>query len=276
MEVETPCLESYPQIAVGVDLMRVGERYLRSSPEYAMKRLLAAGSGDIYQLAKVFRADEYGVCHNPEFTMLEWYRLNWDYRRLADETVDLISALISPYLTLQAARFLSCQEVFHRYLGLDLASCDERALLVLCHELGFASCQNKNDAFGFLADEIARLHFSGNQLTILYDYPAQQAQLAKLGKSAERYEVYLGRLELANGYSELNDAEACERRLHDENAMRMQAGKHALPLSRPLLSALRAGMPDCAGASVGIDRLLMCLNGQDRVAETMAFDWGCA
>ena len=276
MEVETPCLESYPAIAVGVDSMQAEKRYLRHSPEYAMKRLLAAGSGDIYQIAKVFRAGEYGRWHNPEFTMLEWYRLGWDYHQLANETLDLLSTLIAPHRSMQKPRLLSCQEAFADYLKLDLAHCDRPRLLARCRELGFSSCPSENDAFNFLVDEIARHHFAEDQLTVLYNYPAYQAQLAKLNHHAERYEIYLGRVELANGYSELNDAALCEQRLRNENAMRMQAGKHALPLSRPLLAALQAGLPDCAGVSVGVDRLLMCLSGHQQLSATMAFAWDCA
>ena len=273
MEVETPCLESSPALAAGIDVMRCGQRYLRSSPEYAMKRLLAAGSGDIYQLAKVFRGGECGRAHNPEFTMLEWYRIHWNYRQLANETVDLLNSLSAPYRTMRAARFISCQEAFSHYFGLDALRGDKRALLARCHELGFASCDNDYDAFNFLADELARRHFSDDQFTVLYDYPAQQAQLAKAGSSAERYEIYLGAVELANGCSELSDSDACERRLRNENALRARAGKRALPLDHALLDALRDGLADCAGVSLGVDRLLMCLSGQHHVAAGMAFAW---
>ena len=181
--------------------------------------------------------------------------------------------LFAPHLDLQAPRFVSCAEIFDHHLGLDLFADDERALQARCHELGFASCQDKNDAFDFLIDEVTRQYFSGDRFTVLDGYPPQQAQLARSGATAERFEVYLGSVELANGYSELTDAKVCEQRLRDENARRLAVGRQALPVSKALLAAVQAGLPDCAGVSVGLDRILMCLGGKDQIADTMAFAW---
>ena len=255
-------------------------RWLRTSPEYAMKRLLAAGVGDCYELGRVFRDGEAGVRHNPEFTMLEWYRVGWDHQRLVDETAELVRMALA-----LVERDASLQRIAYRYLyrgrlGLDpfLASDEE-----LRNALGDVAI----DPEGLVRDDwldllmIHRLQPAFDPATLLsvHDWPESQAALARLRDTgegfavAERFELYLGPVELANGYHELLDAMEQRERFARDQRVRAGRGQVQPPLDERFLDALAHGLPQCAGVALGVDRLLMVMLGTDRIAEVLAFDF---
>lgn len=274
LEVETPCLESAPASDPHIEPIVAGGRYLRASPEFAMKRLLAAGSGDVYQLGKVFREDEVSTLHSPEFTMLEWYRCGWDYRRLMDEADELLHVLFDLRRRLPESEFIWCRDIFNDALALDPWRAGDGELIARARAFGFAACGSRADAFDFLMDEIARTCFDDDRLTFVAGYPPEHALLARVTKGvAERFEAYFGAVELVNGYTELTDAAECRRRFASDNAVRTGAGKPVRAVSEALLDAFEQGLPDCAGASLGMDRALMCIADADSVAATLAFAW---
>lgn len=274
LEVETPWLESVPASDPYIEPFPVGGRYLRSSPEFLMKRLLAVCDEDIYQVGKVFRRRETGLLHNPEFTMLEWYRQGWDYRRLMSETDDLLRRLFSLRRSLPDSGFRSYRDVFVDALGIDPWTDDAGLFIARARKLGFTASCEYGAALDFLMDTVARADFPRDRLTFIYDYPPQQAALARVrGQVAERFEVYSGHVELVNGYTELVDADECRRRFVDDNETCVRIGKSPRAISEALIDVLRRGLPDCAGASLGIDRVLMLISGTDSVASTLSFDW---
>ncbi len=291
LEVETPVLSctgnTDPNIA-SFSLQFSGRcdgaprtRWLRTSPEFALKRLLASGIGDCYELGRVFRDGEAGGRHNPEFTMLEWYRLGWDHQRLIDEAVALVQAALALCGRDAQLQRSSFRELYRTRLGLDpfRAGIDE-----LRHALGDVQIDpqglGRDDWLDLLMTHRLQPEFPVNQLLALYDYPASQCALARIRAGdggdppvAERFELYLGPLELANGYHELGDAvEQCARFQRDVER-RQTRGLVAPPLDEQLLSALAHGLPDCAGVALGVDRLLMAMIGSDRIADVLAFDF---
>ena len=308
LEVETPLLARHgvtdPHLhSLGVEVRYPGiegskRLFLQTSPEFAMKRLLAAGSGPIYQISKAFRDDEAGRFHNPEFTMLEWYRPGFDQHRLMDEMDELLAA------TLDAgpAERLTYREAFRIQARVDPLTASPRELESAARDAGIevsGSGPNADSAdAGAAGGEMTGddlLHLLSSHLvephlgrtvdgrgrprpTFLFDYPASQAALARVRAGsrdepavAERFEVYLGGVELANGFHELADAEEqAERFLGDLEERR----RRGLPEPEPdprLLAALRHGLPDCAGVALGIDRLLMLATGAEHIREVLAF-----
>ena len=258
-------------------------RWLRTSPEYALKRLLAAGAGDCYELGRVFRDGEAGGRHNPEFTMLEWYRVGWDHRRLAGETAELVRAALA--LVGRDARLeeTTYRELYRTRLGLDpfLASEDElRAALgdVVVDPQGLV----RDDWLDLLMTHRLQPGFDPAVMLAVHDWPATQCALARLRRGddgiavAERFELYLGPVELANGYHELTDA--AEQRARFERDLAVRAGRGAMqpPLDEAFLAALAHGLPACAGVALGVDRLLMAMLGTDRIADVLAFDFAHA
>jgi len=255
-------------------------RWLRTSPEYALKRLLAAGVGDCYELGRVFRDGEAGGRHNPEFTMLEWYRVGWDHRRLAGETAELVRVALA--LAGRDARLeeTTYRELYRTRLGLDpfLASEDElRAALgdVAVDPRGLV----RDDWLDLLMTHRLQPGFDPAVMLAVHDWPATQCALARLRRGddgiavAERFELYLGPVELANGYHELTDA--AEQRARFERDLAVRAGRGAMqpPLDEAFLAALAHGLPECAGVALGVDRLLMAMLGTDRIADVLAFDF---
>lgn len=245
-----------------------------------MKRLLVAGSGCIYQIARVFRDGEAGRRHHPEFTLLEWYRVGFDHHRLMDEVVELVSELLTDRLLLAAPEWLSYREVFERYLDLDphrvtvaeLATCAECLEVPIPPGMPMADVDPWLD---LLLTHCIEPHLGQGRLCFVYDYPASQAALARLRPGdplvAERFELYLNGIELANGFHELSDAAEQRRRFEAENGMRRIQGLPAMPVDEGLLAALEAGLPACAGVALGFDRLVMLTAGKDALAEVLAF-----
>ncbi|QKT02866.1 EF-P lysine aminoacylase GenX [Ectothiorhodospiraceae bacterium 2226] len=254
-----------------------GRLYLQTSPEYHMKRLLAAGSGPIYQVCKVFRDGEAGRLHNPEFTLLEWYRPGFDHHRLMDEVRDLVRALLGP---LDEER-MTYRAAFQRALDLDplQAPAAELAATAAAQGIrvqGLEPTETARDAWlDLLLTHCVEPTLGRDTLTFLYEYPASQAALARLAphdpRVAERFELYLHGVELANGFHELADAEEQGRRFAADNAARAAAGLPRVEPDERLLTALRAGLGDCAGVALGVDRLLMLAVGARALEEVVAF-----
>lgn len=283
LEVETPVLSAAavtdPQIeslATEVQGLR-GRFYLGTSPEFAMKRMLAAGYGDLYQIARVFRDGERGRWHNPEFTLLEWYRVGFDDAQLMDEVEALLARLLAPSRVLERAERLSYAEALRRYAEVDAHAASTETLATAAARYGIA-CEGSLDRDGLL-DLLMALRV-GPQLGVerpcfLCDYPASQAALARLKpgtpKVAARFELYVDGLEIANGFHELADAHEQRRRFEADQATRRARGQRETPIDERLLAALTAGLPDCAGVALGFDRLVAVATGARSLAEVMAF-----
>ncbi|WP_454830565.1 EF-P lysine aminoacylase EpmA [Pseudoxanthomonas wuyuanensis] len=292
LEVETPILSQAgntdPNIASfslefgGHADAGARQRWLRTSPEFPLKRLLAAGLGDCYELGRVFRDGEAGGRHNPEFTMLEWYRIGWDHQRLIGECAALLADALALVGRTAPLSRISYRDLYHRRLGID----PMRAPL---EQLQAALGDIRIDPQGLLRDDWLDLlmthrlqpEFASGQLLAVYDYPASQCALARLRddgdlRVAERFELYLGPLELANGYHELADAREQRARFLGDIDMRRARGAAAPAVDESLLAALDADFPDCAGVALGTDRLLMAMLDTARIADTLAFDFSRA
>ena len=276
LEVETPIIESAATTDPHIQSFQLPEGFLRSSPEIAMKRLLASGTGDIYQLAKVFRQGEVGSLHNPEFTMLEWYRLGWDYRLLMKEVDALLQELFSLKHNLVPSLYIDCIELFQSEYQIDLLSPERDGALLKQAERGnLRGCDAADQAFDFLLNTTMRQNFSHADLVFIHRYPNFNPLLAEVDEQGlvQRFEVYWRGTELANGYSELIDLEECRRRFEVDNQQRKQQQKMPIPGSQHLLAALSQGLPPCSGVAVGVDRCLLCLSGVPTIAKTLAFAW---
>ncbi len=254
--------------------------YLHTSPEFPMKRLLAAGSGPIYQIAKAFRNGEAGRRHNPEFTLLEWYRPGFDHHQLMDEAAELVTALLSDCLPLSASERLSYREVFLRHLKLDPHRATVEILAACAEAQGLFPPPNMpgddpNPWLDLLLSHGIEPKLGQGQLTFIYDYPAAQAALAQIRPGdpplAERFELYVNGIELANGFHELGDPDEQRRRFKLDNQARAAQGLPAVTIDERLLAALAAGLPDCAGVALGFDRLLMIAAGKSSLQEVIAF-----
>lgn len=249
--------------------------FLQTSPEYPMKRLLAAGSGAIYQLAKVFRNGELGDRHNPEFTLLEWYRPGFDDARLMDEVAELVGAVLA--IDPAGVQRLSYRDAFLRYLNIDPFQASLAELQALaCQHLDLQFDDERRDAWlELLMSHLIEPHLRA--ATFIVDYPASQAALARVALDGEgnavarRFELYVEGLELCNGYYELTDADEQQRRFAADSECRRQRQLPDHPADQRLLAALGAGMPDCAGVALGVDRLLMLACQCERLEQVLAF-----
>ena len=258
-------------------------RWLRTSPEYPLKRLLAAGFGDCYELGRVFRDGEAGGRHNPEFTMLEWYRLGWDHHRLVEETAELIQlalTLVDRSATLERVRY---RDLYRRELDLDPMTASDGSLRDALGDVVIdPSGLTRDDWLDLLMTHRLQPAFPVDRMTAVVDYPASQCALARVAPDedgvpvAQRFELYLGPLELANGYHELADAAEQGARFDRDRALRGSREDAVPPRDERLLEALASGFPDCAGVALGVDRLLMAMLGADRIADVLAFDFARA
>ncbi len=283
LEVETPILSaaavSDPQIeSLATEVAGLpGRRYLGTSPEFPMKRLLAAGSGDIYQIGKVFRDGERGRWHNPEFTMIEWYRLGFDDHALMSEVEALAGHLLAPQRALPPAERLTYAEALRRHAGVDAHRASEAQLDEAARRAGVA-CEGDLDRdakLDLLMGLVVGPKLGRGRPCFVCDYPASQAALARLKQDeppvAARFEFYLDGIELANGFHELANAGEQRARFLGDLAARDRMGRPGRPLDERLLAALAAGMPDCAGVALGFDRLVAIGLGASRLDEAMAF-----
>ena len=255
-------------------------RWLRTSPEYPLKRLLAAGVGDCYELGRVFRNGEAGGRHNPEFTMLEWYRVGWDHRRLAEETVTLVQRALSLVGREASVHVTGYRQLFLETVGVDPLTASESVLRVALGDVAVdPRGLVRDDWLDLLMTHRIQPDFAQEHITVVHDWPASQCALARIRPGdppvAERFELYLGVYEVANGYHELNDAHEQRQRFERDNRVRVQRGLPPLPLDERLLEALH-GLPDCAGVAVGVDRLLMALCATSKIADVLTFDFAQA
>ena len=259
-------------------------RWLRTSPEYPLKRLLAADFGDCYELGRVFRDGEAGGRHNPEFTMLEWYRIGWDHRQLIHETAALVNTALALVGRKAALKQVSYHALYREQLGINAATASVEDLRAALGDVVIdPSGLTRDDWLDLLMTHRLQPSFPTDQLLALYDYPASQCALARIRESsadgapvAERFELYLGPLELANGYHELADAAEQGARFDRDLQRRVERNDVQPPRDENLLAALSAGFPACAGVALGMDRLMMAMLGTTRIADVLAFDFARA
>ncbi|MEY8712709.1 elongation factor P lysine(34) lysyltransferase [Mangrovibacter phragmitis] len=285
LEVETPCMSQatvtdvhlvpFETRFVGPGHSQGMNLYLMTSPEYHMKRLLAAGCGPVYQLCRSFRNEEMGRYHNPEFTMLEWYRPCYDMYRLMNEVDDLLQQV----LECSPAESLSYQQAFQRHLEIDPLSADKQQLREVAARLDLSNIADTEEDRDTLLQLLFAMgvepHIGKDKPTFVYHFPASQAALAQIStedhRVAERFEVYFRGVELANGFHELTDAGEQQQRFEQDNRKRAAKGLPQQPVDVNLLEALKAGMPDCSGVALGVDRLVMLALKAESLSEVMAF-----
>ena len=267
---------------------RAVELFLQTSPEFGMKRLLAAGATAIYQVARSFRNGEVGRLHNPEFTLVEWYRAGDSHHDQMDFTESLVADFFetASELRSQPQRIerpferLTYENAFHRHTGQRVLDLTPVELQKLARSRGVAAppglaADDRDGWLNLLLAELVEPHLGLGRPVFLYDYPASQGALARRRpddpRVAERFELYVDRVELANGYHELLDAAELRSRIQEQSAVRRREGRRDLPGESRLLAAMESGLPACAGVALGFDRLLMTAVGATSLAEVMAF-----
>lgn len=281
LEVETPTLSraavtDVHLASVPAEVAGLGRMFLHTSPEYAMKRLLAAGLGDCYQICRVYRDGEFGRIHNPEFTMVEWYRVGFGVAALMDEVEAVVEAALAPHRPLGPFERVTYREAVRRAAGIDpaCASATDLAAALAAHGIETPPA-GRDELLDLLVATVVGPALGRAGGTFVYGYPASQAALARLDPSdpsvAERFELYLDGVELANGFHELSDPREQRARFAADLAERARRGLPAPPLDERFLAALEAGLPDCAGVALGFDRLVMAGLGLGSLAEALAF-----
>lgn len=288
LEVETPALSaaaatdphlhSFTVRAAFAD-SRVALRYLHTSPEFPMKRLLAVGSGSIYQICKVFRDAEVGRLHNPEFTLVEWYRVGFGYHELMDEVAALVAESLEGFRALAPTEKLTFRDVFVRATSIDPHGATTEEMIDLARARGIVtaglSADDRDGWRDLLLTQLVEPELGNGRLTFVYDYPAAAAALARIRPGeppvAERFELYLDGIELANGFQELTDPREQRRRFEEDARTRKQRGLPVVPMDDRLIGALTHGLPPSSGVALGFDRLVMTAARTASVAETLAF-----
>ncbi len=283
LEVDCPALSQAAPIDAHIDVMHIAmgkeTGYLHTSPEYGMKRLLSEGIGDIYQLSHVFRREECGRLHNPEFMMAEWYRVGFSFDALIDETIDFIRLFIRDPLI----RTYTYREALKKYTGIDYVTITRKELgaktLALIPHLPSAALEwNKDTLLNCLMSFVVEPQLSEDEFSIIKYFPASQAALSQTTaidqeRVAKRFEIYYKGIELANGYHELTCPLEQRRRFIASNECRLNSGKEALPIDENLIKALERGLPDCCGVAVGFDRLMLLRHNKDHLEEILPFSW---
>ena len=290
LEVETPILSQGISLDAHIDIFKTSfrsshspgaqsiEYYLQTSPEYHMKRLLALGFPDIYQIIKVFRNGEYGRIHNPEFTLLEWYRRDFTMQQLMDEVCALLTDLIgnNPYSK------ITYQNLFKQYAGIDPLVSTEAELFSFCHraDLHPPHDATTTDLLQFILTFAIEPHLPMDEYIFVYEYPVEQALLATVSEKdprvSNRFECYYQTLELGNGYHELVAWEENYHRLLKENQKRESSNKEKLPLDMRFLTSLKSGCPQCAGVALGLDRIFLCMLNKKNIKDILLFNWEAA
>ncbi|MDO6565367.1 EF-P lysine aminoacylase EpmA [Amphritea sp. 1_MG-2023] len=283
LEVETPLMMSAAVSDPYIDTIECryqplpGQqeqtRYLQSSPEYAMKRLLASGSGAIYQICKAFRNGECGRRHNPEFTMLEWYRPGFDHHQLMDE----VEALLGPIIGFSDFTRISYTELFQQYLKIDLQTVTVSELTAITRQHIEVQMEddNRDNWLNLLMSHVIEPQLKDQGAVFVYDYPVSQAALARTAQNAEgqwiacRFELFIAGVELANGYFELTDSSEQHRRFQQDMEQRRAEGLPLRPTDQQLVAALKSGLPTCAGVAIGVDRLVMQVLGTQRISDVI-------
>lgn len=292
MEVETPILsnagntdpniESFQLEFNGPATAGAGTRWLRTSPEFPLKRLLASGIGDCYELGRVFRNGEFGRKHNPEFSMLEWYRVGWTHLELIEECVTLVQKVFSLSDSELLVERTSYHDLFARHFGFNphVASTEQvRATVTDKVSIDTQGLQ-RDDLLDLLLSHVIEPSFPDDQLTVIVDFPASQCALARVRTEngsaiAERFELYVGGFELANGYHELTDANEQRKRFEADLQKRRLSGKILPALDERLLASMPE-LPPCAGVAMGLDRLMMRLLDKKAMADVIGFDFSVA
>jgi len=278
LEVETPLLCRHTVTDFHIDSFSVSDRFLQTSPEYAMKRLLASGSGSIYQICKAFRQDESGHQHNPEFTMLEWYRVGFTHHDLMQEVDEFLQFILQ---TLPSEK-ISYQHLFLKYLDFDITKTTTEALKKIMVKNKIEVNLEKLDfdtALQILLTHLIEPHLGIEKPLFLYDFPASQCALAKIRKDdfpvAERFELYWNGVEIANGFHELTDAAEQQKRFEQDQAKRHDNKKVIPKIDYDFIVALST-LPDCSGVAIGLDRLLMQYANTKNIQEVICFPWELA
>ena len=289
MEVETPALSLAATTDPAIHSLSTvwhgpGEGhgktyYLHTSPEFPMKRLLAAGSGDIYQLCKVFRDNERGMLHSPEFTLLEWYRTGFDHFDLMNDVERLVTGILADIVPVAGVHHWTYRDLFMEFAGIDPFTAGVDDIRARLRQLQVDVPIGMQDVPADAWLDLLMTHVIeprlGDGLVFVRDYPVSMAALARLRSDnppvAARFEAYLDGIEIANGFHELADAEEQARRFDDENRRRHAAGLGQLPVDQHLLAALRSGLPDCAGVALGLDRLLLVASHARDLDAVVAF-----
>ena len=278
VEVETPILSSCTVTDPSIESLVAHERggrvwYLQTSPEFAMKRLLAAGSGSIYQITRAFRDGERGRHHNPEFSILEWYRVGFDHHHLIADVDALLDRVLGP----RSSRCMTFRDAFLRHLDLDPFAASMAELHDACRSRGFASraaAAARDECLDHLLASAVQPGLGPGRVYLL-DFPASQAALAQVrttpAQVAERFELYIDGIEVANGYHELQDPAELLRRMRRDIETRRKTGRPAPDVDQRLLAAHEAGLPACAGVAVGLDRLVMLAGRHPSLREVLAF-----
>ncbi|MCK5003270.1 MAG: EF-P lysine aminoacylase GenX [Gammaproteobacteria bacterium] len=288
LEVDTPLLASAGNTDLHIEslktIFRNQDYYLNTSPEFAMKRLLAAHGESIYQICKAFRDEELGPMHNPEFTMLEWYRPGFDMHQLMDEVEALVLS-VDDHTGAHLGSFerLSYGLAFERYADLDpyQATAEDCRECALQHDIEqpVGLDDKKDEWLDWLLTQLVLPSLPSDKFTFIYEYPASQCALARLRKNddgvvvASRFELFYGETELANGFHELAVAGEQRQRFENENETRISENKPTVKIDENLLAALEHGLPDCSGVALGLDRLLMILINSSLIAEVLTFPW---
>lgn len=283
LEVETPLLCDSGVTDPAIEPLMVEQgaslrrpRYLQTSPEYAMKRLLAACGEPVFQIGKAFRDGEAGARHNPEFTLLEWYRPGFGQHRLMEEVADLVRLCLGE----RPLHKRSYRQLFLEMLGIDpfTAAVDQLQAVAREH-LDPGTLSGDRDLWlDLLMSHLIEPRLAALGMCFVYDYPASQAALSCLAPVddvmvGQRFELYVDGMELANGYFELTDADEQRRRFEQDNLRRREYGQSERPLDERLLAAMSHGLPKCSGVALGVDRLLMLVSGVTDIREVLAFDW---
>jgi lysyl-tRNA synthetase class 2 len=286
LEVETPALVRAAVTDVHLESLRVVDDaaagdtvgFLQTSPEYAMKRLLCAGAPDIYQVCRVFRAGERGGRHNPEFTMIEWYRLDCDHHELMRDVEALVRCTLASCLECGPGDFVTYRAAFDRALGVDPLHAPVAELVAALERVGVTlpdsmrDTLERDDVLDLALGTVVAESFARDRLTFMYDFPASQAALAQAhGEVAARFEAFWGPLELANGFHELGDATEQRARFAADTVRRQQRGQPARATDERFLGALAHGLPACAGVALGFDRLVMVAAGAQHIDQVVAF-----
>jgi lysyl-tRNA synthetase class 2 len=283
LEVETPLLCKGAPTDPHLESLQVnthnGNRFLQTSPEFAMKRLLAAGSGDIYQICKSFRAGESSPRHNPEFTMLEWYRLGINLTGLIAEVTDLLKLVLGELPIFKT----SYQQLFEQYLGVNPHQLSNSAIAELGRKVAGRELNTmaRADWLDLLMSQVIEPRLPQG-IAIIEDFPACQAALSRVvedttgNQIAKRFEVYVGGVELANGYLELLDSDELAKRFETDRQIRGEQGLVTNVGDDYLLAAMQEGLPACVGVAVGLDRLLMTKTGSNDIAKLLSFPVGNA
>jgi lysyl-tRNA synthetase class 2 len=283
LEVETPllCRSGITDPAIEPFVVVSGDspqppRFLQTSPEYAMKRLLAAWGEPIYQISKAFREGEAGSRHNPEFSLLEWYRPGFDHHQLMAEVADLVQCCLGE----RALQKFSYRQLFQERLQLDPFTASDAALEAVARDhFDPGNLSGDRDLWlDLLMSHVLEPQLGRNAMCFIYDYPVSQAALARVVQAddvqvGQRFELYVEGMELANGYCELTDAREQRQRFARDNAVRRGRGQSERAVDERLLAALAQGLPDCSGVALGVDRLLMLLSGVSDIRQVLAFDW---